>query len=210
MQQQGTAHPRHDENLEKGEGHERGGQLAAHPFCETGTASTAHAVSKDRCHVCPPRPFDEEIVSRSAGGINPVSAQKTTNAGEKSGFALRFLHPPLGKPLFQHLGGAAGKAVAADGGATARQRLALHLFHRRDLAAPAGAASHGGLFAQLARLAKAERQAANNASWKDLVEAERNRRLSTIDADSEAIEQRVVAEEKAKAAEQQGATAPQD
>lgn len=75
---------------------------------------------------------------------------------------------------------------------------------------PVGGGGATGCFAQLARLAKAERQAANNASWKDLVEAERNRRLSTIDADSEAIEQRVIAEEKAKAAEQQGATAPQD
>ena len=75
---------------------------------------------------------------------------------------------------------------------------------------PVGGGGATGCFAQLARLAKAERQAANNARWKDLVEAERNRRLSTIDADSEAIEQRVVAEEKAKAAEQQGEAAPQD
>lgn len=57
-----------------------------------------------------------------------------------------------------------------------------------------------GCFNQLARLAKAERQQADNASWKDLVEAERARRLSTIDADSREIEARAVAEEKAKAA----------
>jgi len=56
-----------------------------------------------------------------------------------------------------------------------------------------------GCFAKLSRLAKAERQQADNASWKDLVEAERARRLSTIDADSEAIEKRVLAEEKADA-----------
>src|SRR3546814_6846460 len=37
-------------------------------------------------------------------------------------FALRLPHPPFREPLFQHLGGAAGEAVAADGGATARQR----------------------------------------------------------------------------------------
>ncbi|WP_340264700.1 hypothetical protein [Sphingobium mellinum] len=56
-----------------------------------------------------------------------------------------------------------------------------------------------GCFNQLARVAKAERQAADNASWKDLVAAERGRRLSTIDADSRAIEAQAVAEEKAEA-----------
>lgn len=71
---------------------------------------------------------------------------------------------------------------------------------------PVGGGGATGCFAQLARLAKAERQAANDASWKDLVEAERARRLSTIDADSEAIEARVKAEEKAAA---QSAPAPQ-
>lgn len=64
---------------------------------------------------------------------------------------------------------------------------------------PDGAGGATGCFAKLARLAKAERQAANDASWKDLVAAERGRRLSTIDADSEKIEARVRAEEKAKA-----------
>jgi hypothetical protein len=65
-----------------------------------------------------------------------------------------------------------------------------------------------GCFNQLARLAKAERQAADNASWKDLVAAERARRLSTIDADSKAIEARAVAEEKAEAAQQPQPAAP--
>jgi hypothetical protein len=65
---------------------------------------------------------------------------------------------------------------------------------------PVGGGGATGCFAQLSRLAKAERQALDNASWKDLVEAERGKRLSTIDADSDAIEARVVAEEKAKAA----------
>ncbi len=64
---------------------------------------------------------------------------------------------------------------------------------------PVGGGGATGCFAQLARLAKAERQQADNASWKDLVEAERAKRLSTIDADSDAIEARVKAEEKAKA-----------
>lgn len=64
---------------------------------------------------------------------------------------------------------------------------------------PDGAGGATGCFAKLARLAKAERQAADNASWKDLVEAERTKRLSTIDADSEKIEARVKAEEKAQA-----------
>lgn len=63
---------------------------------------------------------------------------------------------------------------------------------------PSGSGGATGCFAQLARLAKAERKQADNANWKDLVEAERARRLSTIDADSDAIEARVTAEEKAK------------
>jgi hypothetical protein len=70
---------------------------------------------------------------------------------------------------------------------------------------PVGSGGATGCFAQLARLAKAERQQADNASWKDLVAAERAKRLSTIDADSEAIEARVKAEEKAA---QQGQAAP--
>lgn len=65
---------------------------------------------------------------------------------------------------------------------------------------PTGIGGTTGCFAKLARLAKLERQALDNASWKDLVAAERERRLSTIDADSEAIEARVKAEEKAAAA----------
>ncbi|EQA96692.1 hypothetical protein ACFFV8_06130 [Sphingobium indicum] len=68
---------------------------------------------------------------------------------------------------------------------------------------PVGGGGATGCFAQLARLAKAERQAADNANWKDLVEAERARRLSTIDAESKAIEAQAVAEEKARAAQQQ-------
>ena len=66
-----------------------------------------------------------------------------------------------------------------------------------------------GCFAQLARLAKAERQQADNASWKDLVEAERARRLSTIDAESREIEARAVAEEKANAVGANAQPAPQ-
>lgn len=75
---------------------------------------------------------------------------------------------------------------------------------------PVGGGGFTGCFAQLARLAKAERQQADSASWKDLVEAERGRRLSTIDADSKAIEARVVAEEKAEAAGQEQTTPPAD
>ncbi|SCW53088.1 hypothetical protein SAMN02927924_01106 [Sphingobium faniae] len=70
---------------------------------------------------------------------------------------------------------------------------------------PVGGGGATGCFAQLARLAKAERQAADNASWKDLVEAERARRLSTIDADSKAIDAQAVAEERERAAAQQAA-----
>lgn len=73
---------------------------------------------------------------------------------------------------------------------------------------PVGGGGATGCFAQLSRLAKAERQQADNASWKDLVEAERARRLSTIDADSEAIEARVKAEEKAAATGQPAPVPP--
>jgi hypothetical protein len=71
---------------------------------------------------------------------------------------------------------------------------------------PVGGGGATGCFAQLSRLAKAERQALDTASWKDLVEAERTKRLSTIDADSDAIEARVKAEE--KAAQQPSANTP--
>lgn len=74
---------------------------------------------------------------------------------------------------------------------------------------PVGGGGATGCFAQLSRLAKAERQALDNASWKDLVAAERAKRLSTIDADSEAIEARVKAEEKAAAQPQPTPAAPQ-
>lgn len=73
---------------------------------------------------------------------------------------------------------------------------------------PVGAGGATGCFAQLARLAKAERQQADNASWKDLVAAERAKRLSTIDADSKAIEARVKAEEQAAQQQQQQPTQP--
>ncbi|MDI1296986.1 MAG: hypothetical protein PSY12_14090 [bacterium] len=71
---------------------------------------------------------------------------------------------------------------------------------------PVGSGGATGCFAQLSRLAKAERQQDDNASWKDLVAAERGKRLSTIDADSKAIEARVVAEEKAAATPSPSAT----
>lgn len=70
---------------------------------------------------------------------------------------------------------------------------------------PVGGGGATGCFTKLARQAKAERQQADNANWKDLVEAERGRRLSTIDKDSEAIEARVKAQE---AAEKQATTSP--
>lgn len=74
---------------------------------------------------------------------------------------------------------------------------------------PVGGGGATGCFAQLSRLAKAERQALDNASWKDLVAAERAKRLSTIDADSDAIEARVKAEEKAAQQPQPAPAAPQ-
>jgi hypothetical protein len=66
-----------------------------------------------------------------------------------------------------------------------------------DSCSPSGIGGFTGCFNQLARMAKAERQQADNASWADLVAAERAKRLSSIDADSEAIEARVKAEEAA-------------
>lgn len=71
-----------------------------------------------------------------------------------------------------------------------------------DSCSPSGIGGFTGCFNQLARNAKAEKQQAANASWGDLVAAERAKRLSTIDADSEAIEARVKAQEKAASAQQ--------
>jgi hypothetical protein len=67
---------------------------------------------------------------------------------------------------------------------------------------PVGAGGFTGCFEQMARAAKEERKAMlGSASWADLVANERAKRLSTIDADSAAIEERVKAEEAAKAKE---------
>lgn len=77
-----------------------------------------------------------------------------------------------------------------------------------DSCSPSGIGGFTGCFNQLARQAKAEKQQANNASWGDLVAAERAKRLSTIDADSNAIEARVKAEEAAAATTTPPATAP--
>jgi len=71
---------------------------------------------------------------------------------------------------------------------------------------PVGGGGATGCFAQIAQMAKAERQQADNASWNDLVAAERAKRLAKIDADSEAIEKRVKAEEAAKAKADAAAT----
>ena len=64
---------------------------------------------------------------------------------------------------------------------------------------PVGAGGVTGCFTQLAQKAKAERAQTGDKSWADLVAAERNKRLSTIDADSEEIEAQAKAEEAAKA-----------
>lgn len=65
-----------------------------------------------------------------------------------------------------------------------------------DSCSPVGAGGFTGCFAQIARAAKAERKALmGDASWADLVAAEREKRLSVIDADSEKIEANVKAEE---------------
>jgi|GEM_PF-670140 len=63
---------------------------------------------------------------------------------------------------------------------------------------PVGGGGFTGCFEQIARDAKAERKQFGSASWADLVAAERAKRLSTIDEDSEEIEARVKAEEAAR------------
>lgn len=70
-----------------------------------------------------------------------------------------------------------------------------------DSCSPVGAGGATGCFAQMARAAKAERKAMmGSSSWADLVAAERAKRLSVIDADSEKIEAQAKAEEAAAAA----------
>ncbi|PZU59498.1 MAG: hypothetical protein DI547_05775 [Sphingobium sp.] len=64
---------------------------------------------------------------------------------------------------------------------------------------PVGGGGATGCFAQIARMAKEERKQAGKGGWADLVAAERAKRLSKIDADSDAIEARVKAEEAAEA-----------
>jgi len=63
---------------------------------------------------------------------------------------------------------------------------------------PVGAGGFTGCFSQIARVAKEERKQMGDASWADLVSAEREKRLSKIDKDSDQIEARVKAEEAAK------------
>jgi hypothetical protein len=64
---------------------------------------------------------------------------------------------------------------------------------------PVGGGGFTGCFAQMAAAAKAERKQMGDKSWADMVAAERARRLSNIDEDSEEIEARVKAEEAARA-----------
>lgn len=70
---------------------------------------------------------------------------------------------------------------------------------------PVGAGGFTGCFAQIVRQAKAERGIGGDASWSDLVAAERAKRLSGIDAESEQVEARVRAEEANEAQQQTGA-----
>ncbi|MPT48902.1 MAG: hypothetical protein E2598_10870 [Sphingobium sp.] len=65
---------------------------------------------------------------------------------------------------------------------------------------PSGLGGVTGCFAKIAAQAKAERRMTGEKSWSDQVAAERERRLSTIDADSQAIEERAKAEEAEAAA----------
>ena len=65
---------------------------------------------------------------------------------------------------------------------------------------PVGGGGFTGCFTQIANQARAERKQLDNVSWADLVEAERAKRLAKIDAESDAIEARVKAEEAAASA----------
>lgn len=77
---------------------------------------------------------------------------------------------------------------------------------------PVGGGGFTGCFAQIVKQAKAERGIGGDASWSDLVAAERAKRLSGIDAESEQVEARVKAEEATQAQQQpasgDSATAP--
>ena len=65
---------------------------------------------------------------------------------------------------------------------------------------PVGSGGASGCFAKMARMARAEREQNEGGGWADLVAAERAKRLSNIDAESQDIENRVKAEEAAAAA----------
>lgn len=67
-----------------------------------------------------------------------------------------------------------------------------------DSCSPVGAGGFTGCFSQLIRQARAERMGADNVSWARLVEAERAKRLAKLDAEAEAIEQQLRAQEQAK------------
>lgn len=69
---------------------------------------------------------------------------------------------------------------------------------------PSGAGGVTGCFEQIAAQARAERRMTGEKSWADLVAAEREKRLSTIDEDSREIEARVKAEEAAAARNRAG------
>lgn len=70
----------------------------------------------------------------------------------------------------------------------------------------AGAGGWTGCFAKLARAAKEERKAMlGSATWADAVAKEREKRLGTIDTDSEKIEAQAKADEEAKAADDKAA-----
>ena len=79
-----------------------------------------------------------------------------------------------------------------------------------DSCSPVGAGGFTGCFNKIATAAKAERKQMGDASWADLVAAERAKRLSVIDEDSEEIEARVKAEEKAKAEAEAAPGQPED
>lgn len=80
-----------------------------------------------------------------------------------------------------------------------------------DSCSPVGGGGFTGCFQRLSRQAREERRTLlGDSTWANAVSAERERRLSGIDAESEQVEQRVKAEEAAAAARQPQTAPPAD
>lgn len=78
-----------------------------------------------------------------------------------------------------------------------------------DSCSPVGGGGFTGCLQKMTRTARAERKALmGDVSWANMVAAEREKRLSGLDAESEEVEQRVKAEEAAAAAKAAASATP--